>query len=69
MVAGVLFLAVSILVAQPPPYEDCIPYNPQTLKIEPQMSGWWLLTDGNSRMQMFSTKENDCKCHRARVAL
>ena len=58
MVAGVFLLAVHILVAQPPPHEDCLPYNPQTLKIEPQGSGMWLLTDGYSRMEVFLTKED-----------
>jgi hypothetical protein len=54
----VFVLAVYILVAQAPRHEDCLPYNPQTVRIEPQASGWWSLVDSHQRMQAFGTEKD-----------
>jgi hypothetical protein len=37
---------------------DCITYNPDTLKIVNEWANGWLLTDGNSRMQMLDNEQD-----------
>jgi hypothetical protein len=38
------------------PNEDCIPYNPDTLRIVDEGANGFLLTDGHSRMAMYATR-------------
>lgn len=58
MTPSVFFLAVHILIAQTPRHEDCIPYNPESLRVLAQPSGLWLLTDGSDRLLIFASKED-----------
>jgi len=55
----IIVLTIHFLLAQAPlPHEDCLPYNPQTVRIELQASGWWSLVDGRHRMQIFATEKD-----------
>ncbi|MDX1639902.1 MAG: hypothetical protein R3281_18220 [Balneolaceae bacterium] len=38
--------------------EDCLPYNPQNLRIEDEGARGWLLTDGDSRMLMLASEQD-----------
>lgn len=38
--------------------EDCISYNPATLRIVDEGASGWLLTDGSSRMAMYDNRED-----------
>ena len=38
--------------------EDCLPYDPASLKIEDEGSAGWLLTDGESRMLTLDNKQD-----------
>jgi hypothetical protein len=59
MIASVYLLGLHILVAQAPRHEDCLPYNPQTLKVvEEELMNTWRLTDGHSSMLTFGTAQD-----------
>lgn len=56
--ASILVLAIHMLLAQPPDHEDCLQYNSQSLRVEHERSGLWLLTDGGGRMLQFASEED-----------